>query len=237
MIDEGCLPDVDSKCPSIALDPVTGEKNTKYIHPVVSRIDVDQNPLVEDIQPSQTSVQPIASQKNTTPESVEVKPLSSPNLQDQANPVFLPLVCENNIIRVNQKPYVKLSVIGKGGSCKVYRALSKDKAIVAIKKVNVKGMNTKAMDGYANEIALLRKLQGRPSIIQLYDSEVDVTRKAIYLVMELGEIDLNHVVRIIASNKTWMHSIFIRIPIFQCQPLFFSYSSNRFKWKNWMKLK
>ena len=50
------------------------------------------------------------------------------------------------------------------------------------------------MEGYANEISLLRRLRGNPAIIQMYDSEVDLTRKAIFLVMEPGEVDLNHVV-------------------------------------------
>jgi len=110
------------------------------------------------------------------------------------HPDFQKIVCHRNIISVNNTPYIKLGVIGKGGSCKVYRTLSKDRSIVAIKKVKIAGMARKAIEGYANEIALLRRLRGNHAIIQLYDSEVDIKRKAIYLVMEPGEADLNHVV-------------------------------------------
>lgn len=111
------------------------------------------------------------------------------------NQQFLPLVHQNNILQVNGASYAKLGVIGKGGSCKVYRALSKKCAVVAIKKVKLEGMERKAIEGYANEIALLKRLRGNPAIIQMYDSEVDIQRKSIFVVMELGEVDLNHVLR------------------------------------------
>lgn len=113
----------------------------------------------------------------------------------KSNPDFLPLVSEDNILRVNNVPYAKLGVIGKGGSCKVYRALAKDCSILAIKKVKLGGMDKKAINGYANEIALLKRLRGNPAIIQMYDSEVDLSRKAIYLCMELGEVDLSQVIQ------------------------------------------
>jgi hypothetical protein len=147
----------------------------------------------------------IKSEKNddgrkSNPDSNEhVNDKESPSVSHTASapsvhPDFLKIVSERNILYVNNIPYVKLGVIGKGGSCKVYRTLSKDRNIVAIKKVKIAGMARKSIEGYANEIALLRKLRGNPAIIQLYDSEVDFQRKAIYLVMEPGEVDLNYVV-------------------------------------------
>jgi serine/threonine-protein kinase TTK/MPS1 len=130
-----------------------------------------------------------------------------------ANLDFLPLVHENNILKVNGSSYVKLGVVGKGGSCKVYRALSKKCAVVAIKKVKLDGMDKKAIDGYANEISLLRRLRGNPAIIQMYDSEVDLKRKSIYLVMELGEVDLNYVLqqRALADTSRSLNMNFIRL--------------------------
>ena len=120
----------------------------------------------------------------------------------KANLEFLPLVHEDNIIRVKNSTYAKLGVIGKGGSCKVYRALSKKCSVVAIKKVKLAGMDRKAIEGYANEISLLKRLRGNPAIIQMYDSEVDIQRKSIFVVMELGEVDLNHVLQQRALSKT-----------------------------------
>lgn len=131
----------------------------------------------------------------------------------KANLDFLPLVHEDNILKVNGSSYVKLGVVGKGGSCKVYRALSKKCAVVAIKKVKLDGIDKKAIDGYANEISLLRRLRGNPAIIQMYDSEVDLKRKSIYLVMELGEVDLNHVLqqRALADTSRSLNLNFIRL--------------------------
>eukprot|EP00980_Cylindrotheca_fusiformis_P027867 scaffold22560_cov135-Cylindrotheca_fusiformis.AAC.78 len=118
------------------------------------------------------------------------------------NRQFLPLVHQDNILQVNSSSYAKLGVIGKGGSCKVYRALSKKCTVVAIKKVKLEGMDRKAIEGYANEISLLKRLRGNPAIIQMYDSEVDIKRKSIFVVMELGEVDLNHVLRQRALSGT-----------------------------------
>ena len=115
--------------------------------------------------------------------------------KSDAHPDFLNIIRNKNVITVNNNSYVKLGVIGKGGSCKVYRTLSADRKIVAIKMVKIGGMKRKSIEGYANEIALLRRLRGNPAIIQLYDSEVDYKRKAILLVMEPGEVDLNHVLQ------------------------------------------
>jgi serine/threonine-protein kinase RIO1 len=131
----------------------------------------------------------------------------------KANLEFLPLVHEDNIIKVNSSTYAKLGVIGKGGSCKVYRALSKKCSVVAIKKVKLAGMDRKAIEGYANEISLLKRLRGNPAIIQMYDSEVDIQRKSIFVVMELGEVDLNNVLqqRALSETSRSLNMNFIRL--------------------------
>ena len=99
------------------------------------------------------------------------------------NPDFIGLASEENMLRVNGLSYAKLGVIGKGGSCKVYRALSKDCLVLAIKKVKLEGkekgslVDTRTIEMYKNEIALLNSLSGNPSIIRMFDSEVDLNRK------------------------------------------------------------
>jgi Protein kinase domain len=119
---------------------------------------------------------------------------------DQVNMDFLPLAREDNMIRVNGVPYAKLGIIGRGGSCKVYRVLSRDHAVLAIKRVKLENLDKRAIEGYSNEIALLKRLRGTPTIIQLHDSEVDYDQKAIFLVMEQGEVDLNQVLQRQATN-------------------------------------
>lgn len=127
------------------------------------------------------------------------------------NEDFMALVSESNIIRVNHMPYAKLGVIGRGGSCKVYRALSKQYNVVAVKKVKLAGMDRRQIDGYSNEVALLKRLKGNPSIIQLFDSEIDLKRKSIFLVMELGEADLNYILQQHTTGGRQLNMNFIRL--------------------------
>ena len=98
---------------------------------------------------------------------------------------FTGLVKKSNMFHINGKPYAKLGVIGRGGSCKVYRVLSSDLSVLALKKVKLDGMDKKAIDSYANEIALLKSLQGNPAIIQLFDSEVSLEDKSIMIAMQV----------------------------------------------------
>jgi hypothetical protein len=150
---------------------------------------------------------------SSAPEPVERAASRKEDLVAKANLEFLPLVHEDNIIRVNGTAYAKLGVIGKGGSCKVYRALSKKCSVVAIKKVKLQGMDRKAIEGYANEISLLKSLRGNPAIIQMFDSEVDLGRKSIFVVMEPGEVDLNHVLqqRALSGTCRSLNMNFIRL--------------------------
>jgi serine/threonine-protein kinase RIO1 len=119
----------------------------------------------------------------------------------KTNRDFQHLLNESNVLRVNNVPYLKLRAIGKGGSGKVYRALAKDGSVVAIKKVKTAGMDRRTLALFANEIALLKRLRGNSEIIQMHDSQVDRTRNAIFVVMELGEADLNSVLQRQASRR------------------------------------
>eukprot|EP00957_Ditylum_brightwellii_P147317 11217652-Ditylum_brightwellii.AAC.1 len=83
---------------------------------------------------------------------------------------FLPVINESNILYVNSMPYAKLFIIGKGGSCKVYCTLTKECSVVAIKNIELDGMNKRVIDDYTNEKSLLKILRGSPAIIQMYDS-------------------------------------------------------------------
>ncbi|KAH7884972.1 kinase-like domain-containing protein [Phlebopus sp. FC_14] len=66
--------------------------------------------------------------------------------------------------------------------------------IYAIKRVSLDKTDAETMNGYMNEIGLLKRLEGNNRIIQLFDSEVKAgpggTKGHLMLVMECGEIDL-----------------------------------------------
>ena len=94
--------------------------------------------------------------------------------------------------QVNKKAYIRLEVIGKGGSSRVFRVMNAANEIYAIKRVSLDKTDAETMSGYMNEIALLKRLDGNHRIIRLFDSELKAgpggTKGHLLLVMEYGEI-------------------------------------------------
>ena len=208
-IEEGSTSGQSSNTTTASNDETANSSLTQSSGPNSKKFDTQNGVAESEKQPSTSSSTAVPA-----PESREKGVQSrKEEMVAKANFEFLPLVHEDNILRVNRSSYAKLGVIGKGGSCKVYRALSKKCSVVAIKKVKLQGMDRKAILGYANEISLLKRLRGNPAIIQMYDSEVDLERKSIFVVMELGEVDLNHVLqqRALSGMSRSLNMNFIRL--------------------------
>ncbi|BGP31660.1 Serine/threonine kinase mps1 [Rhodotorula toruloides] len=91
-------------------------------------------------------------------------------------------------IWVNGKAYNRAGILGRGGSSKVYRVITERNEVYALKKVDTRN-DSESRASFINEITLLRKLAGKPEIIQLIDSEIQ--GKYVIMVMEAGETDLN----------------------------------------------
>lgn len=92
---------------------------------------------------------------------------------------------------MNGKPYARLNLLGKGGSSRVFRALTANNEILAIKRVALDQADPETIAGYMNEIRLLQRLDGHKRIIRLYDSEVIQHPKSyLNMVLECGELDL-----------------------------------------------
>ncbi|CAM9710144.1 unnamed protein product, partial [Hapterophycus canaliculatus] len=101
-------------------------------------------------------------------------------------------------VMVNGVRYLKTAQIGRGGSSEVFRVVAPDCQMMALKVVKVDNRveNAQALiDSYSNEIELLKKLQGNRFIITLENSEVDRHRGLISIVLELGETDLDRLMR------------------------------------------
>ncbi|TIC21363.1 kinase-like protein [Wallemia mellicola] len=90
-------------------------------------------------------------------------------------------------ISVNGVPYMRLDELGKGGSSKVYRVLSSQNELHAIKRVRLDKCDPETVTGYLNEISLLQRLRGNDRIIKLWDWER--TGGKLVMRMECGEID------------------------------------------------
>ena len=70
---------------------------------------------------------------------------------------------------INDNQYVLLSVIGRGGSSKVYEAVGPDMKICAVKCVKLDAEDEQMVASYCNEISLLQRLQHCPHIVRLID--------------------------------------------------------------------
>ncbi|KXN88242.1 Serine/threonine-protein kinase mph1 [Leucoagaricus sp. SymC.cos] len=143
---------------------------------------------------------PSAPQASPPPPAYTTQPIpapapavsSQPSLTQSVAP--LPPMQSPRHIVVNKKAYARLDMIGKGGSSRVFRVMSQNNELYAIKRVSLDRTDNEMMSGYMNEIALLKRLEGNSRIIRLIDSEVRAgpggSKGHLLLVMECGEIDL-----------------------------------------------
>ncbi|ROT35599.1 kinase-like protein [Sodiomyces alkalinus F11] len=100
-----------------------------------------------------------------------------------------------NIIRVNGKSYTRLDCLGRGGSAKVYRVTAENGAMFALKRVSLEQADEMTIKGYRGEIDLLGKLTGVDRVINLFDYEMNDEKRMLTLLMEMGELDLNSLLR------------------------------------------
>jgi len=92
---------------------------------------------------------------------------------------------------VHGRKYHCLGIMGKGGSSRVIKAIGGRKMdLFAIKQVDLTDQDEQTCEGFRNEINLLCSLKDESHIVHLFDYEI--TNKRLSLVLELGEIDLRH---------------------------------------------
>ena len=65
---------------------------------------------------------------------------------------------------------------------KLYKVLTEDNDVLALKQVNLKDLHKSQLQDYINEVKLLRKLQGKPGIIGFIDYEIDMHLKVLNIV-------------------------------------------------------
>ncbi|KAI1978400.1 hypothetical protein LOZ53_003205 [Ophidiomyces ophidiicola] len=98
-------------------------------------------------------------------------------------------------VSVNRKVYTRLDCIGRGGSARVYRVMAENCKIFALKRVSLEDVDPIALAGYKGEIELLRKLQNVDRVVRLYDWEINEEKRLLSVLMEIGESDLNQILR------------------------------------------
>lgn len=97
--------------------------------------------------------------------------------------------------------FTKLEEIGKGGSSKVYRVLSPDHRMYALKEVNLSEADESTVACFKNEIYLLEKLKGEPRIIYLHSWSLDEDNRMLRIVMECGDVDLAHMLQDLRQTR------------------------------------
>ncbi|CAG0914013.1 unnamed protein product [Notodromas monacha] len=92
-------------------------------------------------------------------------------------------------VEINGHFYVGMKFIGRGGSCKVYEATDSNGLCVAIKVVDLQGLEPEFAAEHRNEVMILSKLQHSSRIVKLIEYELKEQENILYVVLERGELD------------------------------------------------
>ncbi|KAK4170141.1 kinase-like domain-containing protein [Cladorrhinum sp. PSN259] len=95
------------------------------------------------------------------------------------------------LLRVNGRIYTRIDCIGRGGSGKVYRVSAESGKMLALKRVSLESADENTVKGFKGEIDLLRRLHGVDRVIQLIDHELNLEKQLLSVLMEVGELDFN----------------------------------------------
>ncbi|KFA64165.1 hypothetical protein S40285_00855 [Stachybotrys chlorohalonatus IBT 40285] len=143
---------------------------------------------------------PLAAMTNNTPHRPAPPPPPKMSIVDTATSAAGAAATgqakqRRNVLRVNGKSYTRLDCLGRGGSAKVYRVAAENGKSFALKRVSLENADESTMRGFKGEIDLLTKLAGVDRVINLVDYELNDEKKLLTMVMEMGELDLNILMR------------------------------------------
>lgn len=137
--------------------------------------------------------------------------------QNKENKIFLDFGMnkknKEKFIRINQKKYLKLELLGKGGSGKVYKIIDENKQILALKKTKIPNREIEALHNCLNEISILKTLVHQPRVIQIKNADISFENGCVLIVLEYGESDLENLIKKkeisdpILLKFFWSHSL------------------------------
>ena len=151
--------------------------------------------------------------KSTTVKTTNIieRVVGTPSSNSSGSDYSSDFINSSKIITINDHYYLKIQKIGKGGSSKVYKVLSPDGSVYALKIVDLSKASPEAIESFVNEIHLLKVLQGSERIIDLKDSCVDKEKKMISIVLELGDIDLRSLIEKNRTDDKTVNPNFLRL--------------------------
>ncbi|CAK7271047.1 hypothetical protein SEPCBS119000_004398 [Sporothrix epigloea] len=115
------------------------------------------------------------------------------------------------LLKINGRSYQRVDCVGRGGSGKVYKVTAENGKMFAMKRVSLENADESTIRGFTGEIDLLKKLSGVERVIQLFDFEMNHEKHMLSLLMELGEMDLNSLLRLRQNPESAkMDPVFVR---------------------------
>ncbi|POR35916.1 Serine/threonine-protein kinase MPS1 [Tolypocladium paradoxum] len=96
---------------------------------------------------------------------------------------------------VNGHSYTFTRDLGSGGSGQVYEVLSEENEARAFKTIPLRNMDALSKKQLQNEVALLGGLGKKDRVVYLEDWAIDEARESLYIVMELGQCDLESILK------------------------------------------
>lgn len=131
---------------------------------------------------------------------MKVAPTRESVKTDDATKKTSPSGCKQ--IAVNERIYSVLSLLGRGGSSKVFQVLDPENSqLKAVKCVNLAETDKTICEGYLNEIKLLAELQDGESVIRMFDHEHKKDEQLLLVVMEKGDTDLSKLIKDVNKSK------------------------------------
>ncbi|KAK8056270.1 TTK protein kinase [Apiospora rasikravindrae] len=221
--DQEEIPMPHYKVPASRSDLPVQNSQENDAHPL-SRRNKDLKSSVLETSAAKGSSRPMSAQMGPMrPASPERKPLSSinQNTPRRAAPAPPPKMSmleaatstagaattqqasrKRNYMKVNGKYYTRIDSLGRGGSAKVYRVAADNGKMFALKRVSTENADPMTIRGFKGEIDLLKKLNSVDRVISLIDWEMNEEKQALSLVMEMGELDFNSLLRQRYSSET-----------------------------------
>ncbi|AFP65309.1 spindle checkpoint protein kinase (nucleomorph) [Chroomonas mesostigmatica CCMP1168] len=100
-----------------------------------------------------------------------------------------------SFIFVSGIKYAKIGLIGKGGNSKVYKIIDPNNRVFALKKTKIKKYSLENLHGSINEISILKTLNDQAGIIKIKNVDILLQKGIIYIVLEYGVCDLEHIIK------------------------------------------
>jgi serine/threonine-protein kinase TTK/MPS1 len=141
----------------------------------------------------------IENDTNSNPVGQQQPPPPTNNSQDQPSQSK-----SSRSIKINNKQYRVLCMVGKGGSSRVFKVISNEGQVFALKRVSLKNLDDFTFNSYLNEIDLLQRFTDAncKHIIKLVDSEVNRQSGHLQILMEYGEVDLGRLLKDRGESST-----------------------------------